>query len=78
MEKDLKLALAIPQAEIGWKTTKSGLTQRALDWRVRAAFLSIFLALASSAKMALPHPTRQQVTQTVGGRTGKAVSHYYS
>ena len=44
---------------------KSGLTQRALDWRVRAAFSGVFSAQASSVKMALSHPSRQQVTHTV-------------
>ena len=42
------------------------LTQRALDWRVRAAFFKPFLlAQASSVKMALSCPSRQPVTQAV-------------
>jgi len=51
---------------------KSQPTQRALDWRVRAAFSSVFLAQASSVKKALSCPSRQQVTQAVGrlGRYG--------
>src|SRR5512145_1733330 len=40
-------------------------TQRALDWRVRAAFSGVFLAQANSVKMAFPCPSRQQVTHAV-------------
>ena len=45
---------------------QASLTQRALDWRVRAAFSGVFLAQANPVKIVSSHPSRQQVTPAVG------------
>jgi len=61
----MEVRLSAPLIHYGDPYLEIRPTQRALDWRVRAAFSIVFLAQANSVKMALPYPTRQQVTQTV-------------
>ena len=53
-------------------------TQRALDWRVRAAFSSVFFGSGNSVKTTFSRPSRQQVTHTVGWLTYGTENLYIS